>query len=130
MNYFLSEYSCLCGLTLYACRYFVFDCPGQVELYTHHNSLRNVIDQIVKKDYRLTAVHLVDAHYCSNASKYISVLMTSLATMLHMNLPHVNVLSKMDLAEQFGKYEKFGISLLITKICYRIRREGVEKHVF
>jgi len=93
-------------LKLFPKRYFIFDCPGQVELYTHHQSLRNVIEWLTSKavDIRLTAVHLVDSHYCSDASKFVSVLLTSLATMLHMNLPHVNVLSKMDIAEQYGKF--------------------------
>jgi len=102
-------------------RYIIIDCPGQVELYTHHNSLRNVLEHLVSKDcdLRLTAVHLVDAHYCSDASKFISVVLTSLATMLHMNLPHVNVLSKMDIAEQYGKYV-FDVSLAmqIHISCY------------
>nr|XP_039249999.1 GPN-loop GTPase 2-like [Styela clava]XP_039250000.1 GPN-loop GTPase 2-like [Styela clava] len=87
-------------------KYIVFDCPGQVELYTHHSSLRNVIEKLTSKeqDLRLTAIHLVDSHYCSDGSKFISVLLTSLATMLHINLPHINVLSKMDVAEQYGKF--------------------------
>lgn len=87
-------------------KYFVFDCPGQVELYTHHSSLRNIIEKLTSKehDFRLTAMHLVDSHYCSEASKFVSVLLTSLATMLQINLPHVNVLSKMDVAEQYGKF--------------------------
>ena len=53
--------------------------------------------------YKIVAVHLVDSHYCSDPSKFISVLLTSLATMIHIELPHVNVLSKVDLIEQFGK---------------------------
>lgn len=87
-------------------KYIVFDCPGQVELYTHHSSLKNIISKLTNKDYdmRLTAVHFVDSHYCSDPSKFVSVLLTSLATMLHINLPHVNVLSKMDVAEQYGKF--------------------------
>ncbi|KAL3211605.1 hypothetical protein MRX96_036298 [Rhipicephalus microplus] len=40
--------------------------------------------------------------------KFISVLLTSLATMMHMELPHINVLSKVDLAEQYGKLH-FGL---------------------
>nr|KAF6378245.1 GPN-loop GTPase 2 [Myotis myotis] len=51
----------------------------------------------------LTAVHLVDSHYCTDPAKFISVLCTSLATMLHVELPHVNLLSKMDLIEHYGK---------------------------
>ncbi|XP_053942602.1 GPN-loop GTPase 2 [Cuculus canorus] len=90
---------------LAACRghYCLFDCPGQVELYTHHDALKNVFAQLAKWNFRLAAVHLVDSHYCTDPGKFISVLCTSLATMLHVELPHVNVLSKMDLIEQYGK---------------------------
>lgn len=83
--------------------YFLFDCPGQVELYTHHSSVRNILSQLSKWNFRLTAVHLVDSHYCAEPAKFISVLCTSLSTMLQLELPHVNVLSKMDLIEQYGK---------------------------
>ncbi|NXV96304.1 GPN2 GTPase, partial [Calonectris borealis] len=83
--------------------YYLFDCPGQVELYTHHDALKNVFAQLAKWNFRLTAVHLVDSHYCTDPGKFISVLCTSLSTMLHVELPHVNILSKMDLIEQYGK---------------------------
>ncbi|XP_073759222.1 GPN-loop GTPase 2 isoform X1 [Callorhinus ursinus] len=83
--------------------YFLFDCPGQVELCTHHGALRSIFSQMAQWDLRLTAVHLVDSHYCTDPAKFISVLCTSLATMLHVELPHVNLLSKMDLIEHYGK---------------------------
>ncbi|XP_028936692.1 GPN-loop GTPase 2 [Ornithorhynchus anatinus] len=83
--------------------YFLFDCPGQVELGTHHDALRAVFARLAQWGVRLAAVHLVDSHYCTDPAKFISVLCTSLATMLHVELPHVNLLSKMDLIEQFGK---------------------------
>ncbi len=51
---------------------------------------------------QLAAVHLCDAHYITDASKYISVLLLSLRAMLHLELPHVNVLSKIDLISQYG----------------------------
>lgn len=62
----------------------------------------------VSRLFQLTAVHLVDSHYCADPAKFISVLCTSLSTMLHVELPHVNVLSKMDLIEQYGKLGMFG----------------------
>lgn len=34
--------------------YFLFDCPGQVELYTHHTSVRNVVRQLEKWDFRVS----------------------------------------------------------------------------
>ncbi|KAL6296126.1 hypothetical protein ACE6H2_004268 [Prunus campanulata] len=65
---------------------------------------KNVIMKLVKKlNLRLTAVHLVDAHLGSDPGKYVSALLLSLSTMLHMELPHINVLSKIDLIESYGK---------------------------
>ncbi|KAF1480008.1 GPN-loop GTPase 2, partial [Megadyptes antipodes antipodes] len=90
-------------LAAFGGHYYLFDCPGQVELYTHHDALKNVFAQLAKWNFRLAAVHLVDSHYCTDPGKFISVLCTSLSTMLHVELPHVNVLSKMDLIEQYGK---------------------------
>ena len=52
---------------------------------------------------QLVAVHLVDSHYCSDPGKFISVLLTSLSTMVQLELSHINVLSKVDLMEQYGK---------------------------
>eukprot|EP00803_Ostreobium_quekettii_P003287 evm.model.scf_241.9 EVM.evm.TU.scf_241.9 scf_241:108977-111855(-) len=83
--------------------YFLFDCPGQVELFTLHESLRGIVRHLTgKSHYRLAAVHLVDAHLCSDPHKYISAVLLSLSAMLHLELPHVNVLSKMDLIKQYG----------------------------
>ena len=31
----------------------LFDCPGQVELFTHHESLRNIFFRIQKFGYRV-----------------------------------------------------------------------------
>ncbi|KAG8808671.1 hypothetical protein FRC17_003828 [Serendipita sp. 399] len=79
----------------------VFDLPGQVELSTNHESLKNIVGMLCKLDFRLAAVNLCDAHYVTDAAKYISVLLLSLRTMLQLELPHVNVLSKIDLLSQF-----------------------------
>eukprot|EP00959_Pyramimonas_sp_CCMP1952_P258474 5402696-Pyramimonas_sp.AAC.1 len=56
-----------------------------------------------KWDYRLSVVHLVDSHLCTDPSKYIAALLLSLSTMLHLEMPHINVLSKIDLLEQYGE---------------------------
>ncbi len=89
-------------------KYVIIDCPGQVELYTHDHSVRNILSALEKFGTRLCAVNLVDAHYCSDPSKYISVCLTSLNTMMRIELPHVNVLSKADLIQKYGKLD-FGI---------------------
>jgi len=85
--------------------YYLFDCPGQVELYTVDQSVKDLVEQLVGLDYRLAAVHLVDSHYCSDPGKFIAVCLTALTTMLQVALPHVNLLSKVDLVEKFGKLQ-------------------------
>jgi len=55
---------------------------------------------------QLAAVHLCDAHYITDAAKYVSVLLLSLRAMLHLELPHINVLSKIDLLKQYGELGK------------------------
>lgn len=83
--------------------YLLFDLPGQVELYTHHKSVKNIVQKLISLDYRLCSVNLVDSYYTSDPSKFISVLLMSLSSMLQIELPHVNILSKMDLINQYGK---------------------------
>lgn len=52
---------------------------------------------------QLTAVHFVDAHRCCDPGKYVIALPLSLSTMLHLELPHINVLCKIDVIESYGK---------------------------
>ena len=50
--------------------YVLIDMPGQVELYTHHPSVRNILQALTQQhNHRLVAVHLVDAHHCADAAK-------------------------------------------------------------
>eukprot|EP01132_Coremiostelium_polycephalum_P007869 gene7869-9686_t len=82
--------------------YFLFDCPGQVELYTHYKMVSNILEAIEKWSVRLTVVQVFDSIYCKNASSFISILLVSLSSMARLELPHVNVLSKIDLLEKDG----------------------------
>ncbi|KAK6345935.1 hypothetical protein TWF730_010274 [Orbilia blumenaviensis] len=90
------------GLMQFGQDYIIFDCPGQVELFTHHNSLRNIFVKLEKLGYRLVVVHLLDSHHLASPSQYISILLTALRSMLLLNLPHINVLSKLDLLKSHG----------------------------
>ena len=70
--------------------YLVFDCPGQVELFTLSASFKAVLAALTDRwHYRLAAVQLVDAHLCADPGKYLSGLLLSLSTMLHLELPQV-----------------------------------------
>lgn len=83
--------------------YVIFDCPGQVELYTHHESLSKIFERLQSKfDMRLCAVHLVDSVCCTDPAIFMSAMLVSLSGMLHLALPHVNVLTKVDLLKGYG----------------------------
>lgn len=83
--------------------YLLFDCPGQVELFTHQNSLHKIFKKLTKTlDVRLCVVSLVDSMYISSPSLYISILLLSLRSMLQMELPQVNVISKIDKLKEYG----------------------------
>ncbi|PWY91718.1 hypothetical protein BO94DRAFT_377938 [Aspergillus sclerotioniger CBS 115572] len=84
------------GLKEFGDDYVLFDCPGQVELFTHHSSLRNIFFKIQKLGYRLIVIHLIDSYNLTLPSMYISALLLSLRAMLQMDLPHLNVLTKID----------------------------------
>ncbi|KAI9741454.1 MAG: hypothetical protein M1818_004260 [Claussenomyces sp. TS43310] len=83
--------------------YVIFDCPGQVELFTHHSSLRNIFFRIQKLGYRvLVVLNLSDSYCLTLPSLYISNLILSLRAMLQMDLPHLNVLTKIDKLSSYG----------------------------
>ena len=39
-------------------QYILFDCPGQVELFTHHNSMRNIVALLQKWNYNVRCLKL------------------------------------------------------------------------
>ncbi|CEJ80388.1 Putative GPN-loop GTPase 2 like protein [[Torrubiella] hemipterigena] len=91
------------GLKEFDQDYLLFDCPGQVELYTHHNSLRNIFYKLQKLGFRFVAVHLSDSICLTQPSLYISNVLLSLRAMIQMDMPHVNVLSKIDKVSSYDE---------------------------
>ncbi len=67
-------------------------------MYTHHSSIFSIVAGLTRPlDLRLAAVHLVDASHCTDPQKYLSAVLLSVNTMMRLELPAVNVLSKVDL---------------------------------
>ena len=83
--------------------YVIFDCPGQVELFTHHSSLRNIFFKTQALGYRMVVLNLTDSYCLTLPSLYISNLLLSLRAMLQMDLPHLNVLTKIDKLASYGE---------------------------
>nr|XP_027200969.1 GPN-loop GTPase QQT1-like [Dermatophagoides pteronyssinus] len=104
--------------------YILFDCPGQIELYTNYPVFKKLIHHLLNTnldpetsekrrqkfpiDMRLVAVNIVDSHYANDPTKFITVVLNSLISMLHIEAPFINVLSKIDLIERYGEID-FGL---------------------
>ncbi|EDX10352.1 GD12666 [Drosophila simulans] len=55
--------------------YFLFDCPGQIELYTHHNAMARVFERLERERYSLADLlkkHETKLHF--NVDYYTDVL--------------------------------------------------------
>lgn len=65
--------------------------------------MRAVVDTLKQWNFNLCAVYLMDSHFLTDAAKFFGVCLTTLSTMVQLELPHVSVLSKMDL---LGKKER------------------------
>lgn len=90
--------------------YLIIDCPGQIELYTHVELMQKFAQQLDHKGYRVCVVYIIDSHFLGDASKFIAASMMCLSAMVRLELPHINVISKMDLLirehpEMFGNFD-------------------------
>ncbi|KIY94452.1 hypothetical protein MNEG_13509 [Monoraphidium neglectum] len=77
--------------------YLVLDCPGQIELYSHVSAFRSLVDFLKADGWSVCAVYCLDCHFITEAPKYIAGAMQALAAMVKLELPHINLLTKMDL---------------------------------
>lgn len=83
--------------------YLLFDCPGQIELYTHLQAIRKLVDMLQSWNFNLCVVFLVDVQFMTDGAKFLSGTMSALSVMVNLELPHVNLLSKMDLLSKQAK---------------------------
>ncbi|PNY01004.1 GPN-loop GTPase [Trifolium pratense] len=87
--------------------YLVFDCPGQIELYSHVPVFRNFVEHLKRRNFNVCVVYLLDSQFMVDVTKFISGCMASLSAMVQLELPHVNILSKMDLVTNKKDLEEF-----------------------
>ena len=79
--------------------YFLFDCPGQLELYSHYPLMKEIVTKLTKIGINFISVFCLDATFLQGKNKFISGSVLSLATMIQMELPNLNILTKADLVK-------------------------------
>lgn len=64
------------------------------------------------------------------SGKFISTLLLSLTAMLHLGLPHVNLLSKMDVMHQYKDQLLFGIDFYTDVLDLHYLLEALDEDPF
>lgn len=83
--------------------YIIFDCPGQIELYTHMTVIRQLITTLQKLNFSICGIFLLDVQFMIDASKFLSGTLAALSVMINLEIPHINILSKMDLLSKSAR---------------------------
>lgn len=82
--------------------YVVFDLPGQIELYTHFPFMRELIVKLDRWNFRVQALYFLDSQFMADSAKFFGGCITALSAMIQLEVPHLNVMSKMDLTKRLG----------------------------
>lgn len=77
----------------------IIDMPGQIELYTHVPIVPALVKHLSRGslNVQMCAAYLLEATFVVDRAKFFAGTLSAMSAMLMMELPHVNVLSKMDL---------------------------------
>ncbi|TPX08794.1 uncharacterized protein E0L32_009734 [Thyridium curvatum] len=93
----------------------IFDMPGQIELYTHVPilpALVKFLTQAGSLDIRLCAAYLLEATFVVDRAKFFAGTLSAMSAMIMLEIPHLNVLSKMDLVK--GQVKRKDLKKFLT----------------
>eukprot|EP01069_Polyplicarium_translucidae_P007552 Polyplicarium_translucidae@DN3121_c0_g1_i10.p3 len=79
--------------------YVIFDCPGQVELYSHLPVMKCLVDELGRLDFRIAGVYCMDVSFMTDGAKFVAGSLAALSAMICLEIPHINILTKCDLVE-------------------------------
>ncbi|KAL4941339.1 hypothetical protein BDV06DRAFT_5233 [Aspergillus oleicola] len=77
----------------------IFDMPGQIELYTHVPLLPSLVQFLSRAgplNINLCAAYLLESTFVIDKAKFFAGTLSAMSAMLMLEMPHVNILTKMD----------------------------------
>ncbi|EUB58413.1 GPN-loop GTPase 3 [Echinococcus granulosus] len=81
--------------------YILFDCPGQIELYSHLSVFPRLVEYLCQKwDFHIVSVFILDARFLVDGSHFLSGILSALSAMVCLGTPHVNVMTKLDMLSE------------------------------
>jgi hypothetical protein len=78
----------------------IIDMPGQIELYTHIPILPVLVKHLAgtgSLHVNLCAAYLLESTFIVDRAKFFAGTLSAMSAMIMLEIPHVNILSKMDL---------------------------------
>jgi hypothetical protein len=72
---------------------------GQIELYTHFPIMSILVRHFQQLGIRLGAAYLLESQFMEDKSKFFSGVLSAMSCMINLEVPHINILSKMDLVK-------------------------------
>ncbi len=79
----------------------IIDCPGQIELYTHIPVLPRLAKLLTTTmNINLVSVYLLESQFMEDPAKYFAGVLSAMSCMVGLEVPSVNVMSKMDLVRK------------------------------
>ncbi|KAH8738608.1 MinD type ATpase [Cryptosporidium ryanae] len=79
--------------------YVLFDCPGQIELFTHLPVMKLLVNALQIWDFRICGVYCLDVGFLTDSSKFVAGSVSALSTMIQLEIPHINVITKCDIVQ-------------------------------
>jgi GTPase SAR1 family protein len=80
----------------------IIDMPGQIELYTHIPVLPTLVKHLTRSgslNISLCATYLLESTFVIDRAKFFAGTLSAMSAMIMLEIPHVNVMSKMDLVK-------------------------------
>ncbi|KAI4164747.1 MAG: hypothetical protein LQ342_001722 [Letrouitia transgressa] len=80
----------------------IIDMPGQIELYTHVPVVPTLVRHLTRAgavNVSLCATYLLESTFVVDRAKFFAGTLSAMSAMVMLEVPHINVLSKMDLVK-------------------------------
>lgn len=77
--------------------YYLFDFPGQIELFTHHSGIRHIIQKLNKNNFYLTSLILSDSFFWYDKTNFHMLALSNLMIIFNTEIPFFHILTKTDL---------------------------------
>lgn len=86
--------------------YFFLDFPGQIELFTHHCQIRNIIRTLKKNGFSLSSFLLSDSFFWYDRTNFHILALSNLMMILNTETSFFHILTKTDLVKNKNLFKK------------------------